>query len=598
MLSWIEDYISYVEKHKKDFNKYIKANIAQIKELLKRKTIIYDETDPIACEKLSRLFLHTEGEFAGKNFELNMEQKYIIACILGIKKYSKEKKCYLRYFTELNLFGARKWGKDHITAILAAYFLGIDKEPSAWGIILAENSSQSLRTFEIVEKAVQHNPLNQVFKKVGSQAKKQIVFEYYDNIKKFKYTGKLEYLSGRLTGKDGSNPSFAIVNEAHEITRFNQYSSMKFAFGARKQPMMIVISSAGVTPQSLYETLLERNREFLRKKKLDKDDHIFALMYGIDDEDDITDESCWIKANPAMYEGRPTLKSLKEQWAAAKSDTKLKNDFISKALNRQLGAVSAFYDMPAIKKCMAEIKKEEFYNTYATGGVDLASTTDLCNATAKILLPNGKSIILQAYFIASECLENNSKKDNQDYKVFEQMETENEITANLVIITQGTTVDYRAVTRWFTILRDEYQITFLKIGYDKAMSNYWVADMVDNGFAHEQVEFDKENRVESRDYGVLTPCYQGKGLDPAIRISKNLLELNKYKIDIHNKLLPYCFWNIKVTTDNDNKLSVSKLKSTGHIDGCIGLFNAEIAYNRAKELYQYADYEEVRKLFE
>lgn len=598
MLSWIEDYISYVEKHKKDFNKYIKANIAQIKELLKRKTIIYEETDPIACEKLSRLFVHTEGEFAGKNFELNMEQKYIIACLLGIKEYSKEKKCYLRYFTELNLFVARKWGKDHLTAILAAYFLGIDKEPSAWGQILAENSSQSLRTFEIVEKEIQHAPLNQVFKKVGSKEKKQIIFEYYDNIKKFKYTGKLEYLSGRIKGKDGSNPSFAIINEAHEITNFNQYTAMKSAFGSRKQPMMIVISSAGVTPQSLYESLLERNREFLRKKKLAKDERVFALMYGLDDEDDINDESCWIKANPAMYENRPTLKFLKEQWASMKSDPILKNTFISKHLNRQLGAVSAFYDMTSIKKCIGEIKKEEFYNTYATGGVDLASTTDLCNATAKILLPNGKSIILQAYFIASECLENNSKKDNQDYKAFEQMETENEITANLVIITQGNTVSFRAVTQWFVHLRDNYNITFLKIGYDKAMADYWKADMAENGFPHEKVEFDRENRVEHRDYGILTPCYQGKGLDQAIRVSKNLLELNKYKIDINNKLLPYCFWNIKVTADNDNKLSVSKLKSTGHIDGCIGLFNSEIAYNRAKEIYQYVDAEEVRKLFE
>ena len=62
--------------------------------------------------------------------------------------------------------------------------------------------------------------------------------------------------------------------------------------------------------------------------------------------------------------------------------------------------------------------------------------------------------------------------------------------------------------------------------------------------------------------------------------------MEKYIIDENNKLLPYCFWNVKVLSDNDNKLSVSKLKSNGHIDGCIGIYNSEVAYTRAKEVYK------------
>ena len=69
-------------------------------------------------------------------------------------------------------------------------------------------------------------------------------------------------------------------------------------------------------------------------------------------------------------------------------------------------------------------------------------------------------------------------------------------------------------------------------------------------------------------------------------MSKTLFELGKYVIDKNNVLLPYCFWNVSVKNNNDNKLSVSKAKSTGHIDGCIGVFNSEIAYTRAKEIYQ------------
>lgn len=584
MLSWITDYIEHVEQHPQNFNRDVKNNIRQIKELISRKDIFYKEADPITFEEFARLFKHREGVKAGKPLILNMEQKYIAACILGIKEWSNEHNCYVRYFSEMDLFVARKWGKDHFVAPLICYFLGLDKEPSAWGQIVAENASQSLRTFEIVEKEIKNEPFNQVFKKTGSKEKKKILCSIGD--------GKLEYLSGRIKGKDGSNPSFAVANEVHEITNFNQYNALKSGMGARKQPMMLVISSAGVTPESLYETLLNRNREFLRKQKLGKQDRIFALMYGIDEDDDIEDTSCWIKANPAMYENRPTLKFLKEQWAAMKADPITRATFISKQLNRQIGSASSFYDIRDIKyNCMQEsIKKEMFYDTYATGGIDLASTTDLCNATAKVLLEDGKSAILQAYFIASECLERNSKKDKQDYSAFTAMNTDNEITSQVVIITPGTTVDYHYVTRWFVTLRDEYKINFLKIGYDKAMANYWVSDMHENGFTHEVVEFNKLNRVEKRDAGILTPCYQGHSLDPAIRIAKPLFEMGKYIIDKNNLLFPYCFYNVKVQSNNDNKLSVSKAKSNGHIDGCIGLFNSEIAYTRAKEFYQRSSY--------
>ena len=580
MLKYITDYIKYVEKYPLNFNRDVRDNIRQIKELISRKNIFYKESDPNCfiqfCETC---FKHREGVLAGKPIILNMEQKYIASCLLGIKVYDEKKKKYLRYFNELDLFVARKWGKDHFIAPLICYFMGLDREPNAWGQILAENAQQSYRTFEIVENEIKNPPLNEVFYKVGSKEKRTIKCKIND--------GKLEYLSGRIKGKDGSNCSVGVVNECHEVTNFNQYNAIKTSMGAREQPMMLVISSAGITPDSLYESILDRNRKFLRKAKLGKNDRIFALMYGIDDDDDIEDESCWIKANPAMYEGRPTLKFLQEQWQQMKDDPIMRNTFVSKHLNRQIGASVNYYSLPDIKNCMMqEITKDQIYDTYATGGVDLSSTTDLCNATAKILGKNGISYILQAYFLPSDCVDKNSEKDKRDYRSMTYVSGENEITQRLMIITNGTTVDYHYVTQWFITLRDEYKVSFLKIGYDKAMSNYWIADMVENGFTHEVVKFDKDNRVESRDDGILTPCYQGVGLDPAIRMAKTLLELGKYVIDKNNLLLPYCFWNVSVKNNNDNKLSVSKAKSTGHIDGCIGVFNSEIAYTRAKEIYQ------------
>ena len=65
--------------------------------------------------------------------------------------------------------------------------------------------------------------------------------------------------------------------------------------------------------------------------------------------------------------------------------------------------------------------------------------------------------------------------------------TENEITNNLVIITPGSYVQKEYVTQWFVKLRDEYRVSFLKIGYDRALSKEWLTDMQEHGFYHEKL---------------------------------------------------------------------------------------------------------------
>lgn len=580
MLKWITDYIHYVENRPQDFGNDVKNNIRQIKELISRPNIEYKEADPVAFEKYVRLFKHREGVLAGQPMVLNMEQRYITACLLGIKYYSKQHNRYLRYFTELDLFVARKWGKDHFAVPLITWFVGFDREPSAWCQILAENEKQAKRTYEIVTKGVSKPPLSEIF--VERKTEKYLSCKIND--------GKIEYLSGRGKGADGSNPSVGVLNEAHEVTKISQYTNIKTGMGARLQPMMIVISSAGVTPESVYETLLDRNRQFLQKRKLGKNDHIFAMMYGIDETDDPADESCWIKANPAMYEGRPTLQFLRNQFEEMRKDPVTLNTFIAKNLNRQIGASIGYYDMLSIKKSMERIRTEDFADTYAVGGVDLAETTDLCNATAMILRPDGKLLVIQAYFIAEQCLLRNSKKDNEDYHRFTSLRTENEVTSRLMIITPGSYVRSEYVTQWFCMLRDEYKISFLKIGYDRALAKEWLTDMQENGFTHENVKVDKETHAEDRDYGVLTQVAQGGWtLSEPIKITKRLFDDGKIIFDSENKLLPYCFFNLKVRVDANNNLSPHKAKSTGHIDGAIGIFNAFVAYQRAKNMQEYQE---------
>ena len=109
--------------------------------------------------------------------------------------------------------------------------------------------------------------------------------------------------------------------------------------------------------------------------------------------------------------------------------------------------------------------------------------------------------------------------------------------------------------------------------------------------AHEIVTRDSESQTLVRDYGILTEVAQGGWtLSEPIKIVKSLFEAGKIVADVRNKLFAYCFFNLKVRQDANNNLSPHKAKSTGHIDGTIGVFNAFVAYQRAKELKDYQQY--------
>ena len=578
MVEWITNYIDYVENRPQDFNDNVKNNVRQIKALLRQPEIEYKDGDVKAFVEYCKYFIQEEGEWAGKPISLNREQLYVSACILGIKIYSPQHKMWLRYFKELDLFVARKWGKDHFITPLATFLVGFDREPSAWCQILAENMKQASRTYELMTKATKTRPLSDFFtEKRGQNPELQCPST----------KGKIEPMSGRTKGKDGSNPSCIVINEAHEITNFSQYTSMKTAMNSRRQPLMIVISSAGTTPESLYESLYERNRNFLSKRKLGANDRIFALMFGIDDSDLPDDDTKWIKANPAMCDNRPSLQDLRIEWASSKDNPILRNAFISKQLNRQIGATIDFFDMIKIKNCMRKVMKKEYFDSYAVGGVDLAETTDLCNATAMVMTNKGKLIILQAYFMAEERIAKNSKHDKEDYIQYENTGTDDIITSRILITTPGDYVAKEYVTKWFMLLRDEYAVNFLKIGYDSWHANEWLTDMVNHGFSMEKCEKTSDGVIE-RDDGLLTEVIQGaKTLSEPIKIVKTLFDDGKIIFDSQNKLLPYCFYNLKFGVDSQGQLSPNKLKSTGHIDGAMGIFDAFVAYQRAKAMEDY-----------
>lgn len=177
---------------------------------------------------------------------------------------------------------------------------------------------------------------------------------------------------------------------------------------------------------------------------------------------------------------------------------------------------------------------DEIYDSYAVGGVDLSSTTDLTCATC-LVVKNGKKYVLQQYFIPSKYLEHKIKDDKIPYDIWEQK--------GLVTVCEGAKVNYSDVTEWYLKLNNEYEISTAFIGYDPWNSGYWIEEMKSQGF--EMIEVRQGAKTMS---------------NPMKQLEADLLEKRlNYN---NNPVTKWCLTNTEVKRDeNDNIRPVKRKKS-------------------------------------
>ncbi len=168
---------------------------------------------------------------------------------------------------------------------------------------------------------------------------------------------------------------------------------------------------------------------------------------------------------------------------------------------------------------------EELRDSYAVGGVDLSSTTDLTCATI-IIEKLGIRYTIQQYFIPEANIQEKIKEDKIPYDLWERN--------GFVTLCEGAKVNYSDITKWFRKIYEEYDIHVLWIGYDPWNAQYWVEEMQNNGF----------NMVEVRQ-GARTMSNPMKQLEADL-IQKTLNYNN-------NPVLKWCLGNTSVKRDeNDN----------------------------------------------
>jgi len=309
--------------------------------------------------------VHIKGPLAGRPILLDPWQKFWTAVLYGWRRESTGLRRFTRGYEEV----ARKNGKSTWKGPQGAYLFCMDGEVGAEVYAVATTRAQAMTVFKPA-----FDNIKRWLRRSAGVSRSFKVFSGLNQEKIEMDTSVFEPLPSNAENQDGRNPSAILFDELHAQKSRDVWDVMESALGARSQPLMSAITTAGFildgicTEQRGYlVSVLEGKRQ---------DDAVFGYVYTLDDNDDPFDESVWIKANPGLSKSK-TLEYMRGQARKAAALPGAKVNFLTKDLNRWCNSADGWFDMGVWNKGGAKFDPQMLRGRRCHGGLDLASTRDL-----------------------------------------------------------------------------------------------------------------------------------------------------------------------------------------------------------------------------
>lgn len=475
---------------------------------------------------------HSEGR--SDLLHLELWQKAIVSAIFGVM----DKTTGYRQFREVFIIVARKNGKTLFAAAIAAYMTYIDGEYGAKVYFLAPKLDQADLVYDAFYQIVQSDDeLDSITKKRRSDI---YIKAFNTSVKKIAFNSKKS---------DGFNPQL-VVNDEMEAwpgdQGLKQYEVMTSALGARKQPLIISIATAGYVNDGIFDELFKRATAFLKGNSGEK--RLLPFIYMIDDIEKWDSIEELKKSNPNLGVSVSAEYYL-EQIEIARNSISKKVEFMTKFCNIKQNSAVAWLDYWDVMKCVHEEKPlslEDFKGCYCVGGIDLSRTTDL-TAASIVINRDGINHIFTRFYMPQKRYEVAINEDNTPYNIYRDR--------GFLFISGENQVDYKDVYNWFIELVKVYKIKPLKIGYDRYSANYLVEDLKTAGFHTDDV-------------------YQGTNLTPVLHEFEGNLKDGLFDFG-DNSMLAAHFLNVAVDINlNDSRMKPVKIEKRMRIDGAMSVFDA------------------------
>lgn len=437
----------------------------------------------------------------------------------------------IRRFREALDMVARKNGKTTKISGLSNYMLGFDEENGARIYVLANAEQQAHELFDEAKAMVEKSPF--LSKRYKAQ-RNRIKFE-----KEFSEIQARASDSKRL---DGLNTHLGIFDEIHEFKDFKLINVIKKSRGARKQPLIIYITTAGYVLDGPLMQYFDNGKECLENLEDNLDERTFYYIAKLDNPKEADRPELWIKANPNI--GLMDFVNLVTDWQKERKSPQERADWMTKQFNLFSNVDElSFVENETINKNDKTIDIKELEGKECIGGYDLSETEDFTAAALEFPLENGKVFILSHSWIPQARYD----KDGNQRRLDEWKEA-----GDLTVI-PGDYVKYEYVYDWFVEQSNKYHIKL--ITYDRAKALYLNKSLENYGFQTEMVI-----------QGFLT-------LGGPMQNFKEMM-LDRKVIFNNSKIFRWYLSNVKLVKDRNSNWMPTKQSANRKIDGFAAALNA------------------------
>ena len=472
---------------------------------------------------------HCEGR--DDLLKLELWQKATVSVIFGIVD-----KNGLRHFREVVIIVARKNGKSLFAAAIIAYCVFLDGEYGAKVYCVAPKLDQADIVYSAFWETVKKEP--ELAQMIRPRKSDFYIESTNSSVKKLAFNAKKA---------DGFNPHLGVCDEISSWPGdqgLKQYEVLKSALGARKQPILLSISTSGYINDGIYDELIKRCTRFLLGDS--RESRLLPFLYMIDDIEKWNDINELRKSNPNLGVS-VSVDYLLEEIAVAEGSLSKKAEFLTKYCNIKQNSSQAWLPAHKIEASSGKpLRLEDFRDCYCVGGIDLSRTTDL-TACVIIIERENKLNVFAKFFLPAEKIEEASERDGLPYQAY--------IQRGILQASGDNFVDYHDCENWFRMMVEQYHIYPLQVGYDRYTAQYLVQDMKQYGFHMDDV-------------------YQGFNLTPVIQEAEGMIRDGMIDIG-DNDLLKVHLLNTAVKKEAESgRCKIIKQAATDHIDGTAAFLDA------------------------
>lgn len=471
-----------------------------------------------------------DGKKAGQPLLLLDWQKELVSNLFGWKR----KNTGFRKYNQVFLFIPRKNGKTVFSVAILLYVLLLDKEEFAQAYFAAADREQARLAFDVLKAMIEKEP------KFKTSLKTLMNSVRYGKTNSF-----VKVISSEAKTKHGFNTHFALIDELHAHPNDELYQVLSTSVGARVQPIVMTITTAGQNKHHICYELYDYSKKLI--EGIITDESFLPFVFEGNPDLAIDDIENLKKANPSLGVG-VSLEYLLNAANKAKSIPTQLEAFKQLHLNLWVDSHTAFIKSSQWNDCFEDFDDSELESEECFMAYDLSSNKDLTSINL-LFPPTSKRKRFRT--ISYNFLPYDSAVEKQNISAGRVFLNWADDPKNNLYLTINKSTDFDFVLEKIEEINSKYKIK--QISYDRFLSNYMNQE-ISKIVECESVEFNQNF----------------KNFSPATKYFESMV-LEKSITHNDNKVLNWCISNVKIMQDNHENIKPIKSKSSDKIDSAIAL---------------------------